>query len=137
MNIDFYGLFEFGDEDGVKQFAFAHQFTHEAEAAALQAKIGNTSSTASTFDIGGSGIVEDWIGQMRGDIEEITPNMADWLQRHNDLHQAMLTYLGANETGSISDISMVDFSDAGQMYDWLQRHQALHDLEQQALGITA
>ena len=134
MNIDLYGLFEFGDEDGVKQFALAHRFTHEIEAAALKAQFGGT---VSTFDIGGDGIVESWIGMMRGDIEEIPAEMSDWLQRHNDLHQTMLAYVGGNITGSISDISQVDFSDSAQMFDWLQRHQEIHKLEQQALGISA
>ena len=145
MNMDLYGLFEFGDEDGVKTFVMAHRFAHEAEAQAvnqqLQANIG-------TYGIGGEAIIEPWIQLMKGEREDLPPEIADWLEFHSLNHQAILGYLGLNNStgvgvinvaGSVistGDLAQADFSDPEQMYQWLTLHQQVHDFEQQALGLA-
>lgn len=135
MNIDLYGLFEFGDEDGVKQFVFAHRFTHDFEAQALQAQFG---ANIDTYGLDGNEIVDPWIDLMRGQgKEDGQPRViADWLEVHNENHQLMLSYLGSTGTVSDTDLSQVDFSDPDQMAQWLTLHQYLHEFEQQALGLT-
>lgn len=139
MNIDFYGLFDFGDEEGVKQFVLAHRFTHEQEAGAIGVQYG---ANISTYGLSGDDIVEPWIALMRGDTEGIPQPIQDWLQSHNDNHQAMLFYLTGSTTSTLggtvssTDLSQVDFGNPSDMETWLTLHQELHDFEQQALGLT-
>lgn len=135
MNIDLYGLFDFGDEDGVKQFALAHRFTHEAEAAAIYQQFGNN---INTYSIGSNDIVEPWIAVMRGDIGHMPEELSEWLELHNENHQDMLQILlgGAVSTVSSTDLSQVDFADPDQLFIWLTLHQQIHLAEQQALGLT-
>lgn len=135
MNIDLYGLFEFGDEEGVKQFALAHRFTHEYEAQAINQRYG---ANLSTYGVGTNDIVEPWIALMRGEIEGQPQELSDWLELHNQNHQAMLSYLQGSPVTTIggADLSMTDFGDAGQMAEWLTLHQQVHLYEQQALGLT-
>lgn len=137
MNIDLYGLFEFGDEEGVKQFVLAHRFTHEYEAQAINAQF---NASISTYGIGSNDIVEPWIALMRGEIEHMPDDLAAWLELHNENHQTMLGYLtgspAAPATTSATDLSQVDFGDPDQMYQWLTLHQQIHLAEQQALGLT-
>lgn len=143
MNMDLYGLFEWGDEDGVKQFALAHRFAHDAEANALQAQYG---AVVTTYAVGGQEIIDPWIGLMRGDFEQMPREMYDWLEAHNANHQNMLTLIGGAAgapaivnvlgTASSTDLSMVDFAKPAEMYQWLTLHQQLHTFEQQSLGLT-
>lgn len=143
MNMDLYGLFEWGDEEGVKQFALAHRFAHEYESQALAAQYG---ATVGTYAIGGEEVVEPWIALMRGEVEQMPREMYDWLEAHNANHQNMLALLGGASgaptvinvlgTASSTDLSMVDFSNPAEMYQWLTLHQELHSFEQQTLGLT-
>lgn len=135
MNMDLYGLFEYGDEDGVKVFVLAHRFAHEAEAAAINAQFG---SNIDTFSIGNNDIVEPWIAIMRGDIDRMPESLSEWLELHNENHQDMLEILvgGILSTVSSTDLSQVDFSDPDQLFQWLTTHQQIHAAEQQILGLT-
>ncbi|MBA0084031.1 MAG: hypothetical protein HRJ53_03460 [Acidobacteria bacterium Pan2503] len=135
MNMDFYGYFEFGDADAVRQFVVAHYFTHEAEATALAAQFGRSPGT---FNVSGMNIVDEWIGVMDGTIEETPRALNDWLEAHNDNHQSMAEIMGtsvANITGPV-DLSIADFSNAEQLYEWLTLHQQMHQFEQVALKLT-
>jgi hypothetical protein len=133
MNIDFYGLFNFGDEDAVKYFVLAHQFTHDAEARAAKEQYGQT---LTSYDVGGISIVNPWIMQMRREVQGIPPAMADWLESHNNFHQNLLLLLPQSSGMPATDLSLVNFSVPWQMYEWLTLHQYLHAYEQQQLGIT-
>jgi hypothetical protein len=135
MNIDLYGLFEFGDEDGVKQFVLAHRFTHEYEAQAINQQF-NTS--LDTYGVGGAEIVDPWIQLMRGEREDYPQEIQDWLEVHNENHQDMLAFLGGSGISTVggTDLSIADFSDPARMYEWLTLHQQIHLFEQQALGLT-
>lgn len=136
MNMDYYGYFSFGDADAVRQFSMAHYFAHEAEANAIAKQFG---ATISTYNSAGFGAVEPWIGLMDGTIEQVPPEMYDWLQIHNDNHQTMLAILAKNGSPvltSVADLSLADFGNPEQMDDWLQYHQTLHRFEQTALGLV-
>lgn len=132
MNIDLYGLFPYGDSDGVKAFTLAHRFAHDAERDAIAAKLGRT---LGTYAVGGDEAVEPWIEMMQGRSQGIPQAMSDWLQLHNDNHQSMLSILSPSVALAAVDLSIVDFRSADQMYEWLTLHQAIHQYEQQALGL--
>lgn len=132
MNIDFYGLFNYGDEDGVKIFALAHQLTHDAESAAFAAQ----GIQVGDYEVGSQEVVQPWINAMRNPEEPQDPGLWLWLQMHNQAHQQMLANLPIAQSIGGVDLSMVDFRDPDQMYQWLTMHQQIHDYEQQQLGIS-
>ena len=135
MNMDVYGYFEFGDLQAVPIFAMAHRFTHEAESNAIAAQFGQT---IGTYNVSGLNIVNQWIGLMDGSIEHMTQEMYDWLEGHNENHQAMLAVIGSTvgtTTGEV-DLSLADFKDPVSLYDWLTLHQQIHQIEQAALGLS-
>lgn len=133
MNIDFYGLFNFGDEDAVKYFVLAHQFTHEIEHKAVKDQFG---LDVVSYDVGGISVVDPWIMMMRRQTQGIPTAMSDWLLSHNNAHQQILGALPVSVGLPMTDLSLVNFSDPWQLYEWLTLHQQMHDYEQQALGVT-
>ena len=135
-NLDVFGYFEFGDVLAVPQFAMAHYFAHDAESNAIAAQYGQT---IGTYNVDGQDIVWDWIGLMDGSVDHMTAAMYDWLEAHNDNHQAMLVVLGNQNISTVTgevDLSLADFSDPTQLYDWLTLHIQLHQYEQAALGLS-
>lgn len=133
MNIDYYGIFNFGDEEALKSFVLAHRFTHEAESQAIAAQFGGS---INTYDVGSLQIIEPWIAMMRGAIQGMPEELGDWLDLHNANHIAMEAFLPASNLGISADLSRTDFSDPEQMQEWLFAHQQMHQYEQQQLGIT-
>ena len=136
MNMDFYGYFEFGDTEALPAFAMAHRFAHEAESAALAAQFGQT---IGTYNVSGENVLATWAGLMDGSVPEMTREMFDWLEVHNENHQDMLSALQGVTQGIVTqevDLSLTDFRDPTQLYDWLTLHQQLHQIEQDALGLS-
>lgn len=133
MNIDFYGMFNFGDEDAVKVFVLAHQMTHDAENRAIFEQYGQN---ITTYEVGGQEIVAPWIAIMRKEVDSTPAALTDWLEMHNNAHQAILAVLPPAVGLPTVDLSLANFADENQMYEWLMLHQQIHSYEQQALGVT-
>lgn len=136
MNMDFYGYFNYGDDDAVRQFVLAHYFAHEAEANAIATQFGRS---ITTYNAAGFGAVDPWIALMHGEDNDPARGMYDWLQAHNDNHQTMLSIIGGGGTSATLqtvDLSLANFANEEEMYDWLTAHQQLHQFEQTSLGLT-
>lgn len=130
MNIDLQSQIEFGDVDGLRDFFLVHRFVHEAYGVTIAAKGGPATPTAAVgSDVG----LDAWSVAMLGEVEQQGPGLVDWLQLHQELHQAEYSALGF---GLLPDLRDVDMTNEQQFYDWMYGHQQIHDLVGGALGIV-
>ena len=134
MNIDLAASTGFNDRQGLQNFLLMHRFVHLETANALTAKFG---VPVSTFGIDSQIAEEAWLELMKKPKpgSPVPIALQDWLNVHADMHNQSYTLLGSTPT-TAPDLSIADFSSAGQFYDWMYVHQQMHDFEYQQLGLT-
>ena len=121
---------KFKDSESLRDLFLVHRLLHDQYSAAIVAKEGQPTPTAG---LSNEIALEDWAFTMQGEVQGLMPALGDWLQLHQNLHQA--EYAAAN-IGLLPDLVDVDFSDEEQFYDWMQLHSDLHQQQSVALGIT-
>lgn len=125
-------LMNHGDAEGLRIFFLEHRLAHAAIAAAVAAQ---HDMTLPEFDVGDESARRQWEAVMRPDAPEglRTPVLDDWLNLHQQLHQAEYQAVGL---GPVPDLGVVDFSDAKAFAQWMLEHQQIHDLVGNELGIS-
>lgn len=129
MDIDLQSQMNFGDEESLRDLFLVHRFVHDQYSAQIVAQGGLPTPTAG---LSSEIALADWVVTMKGDSPGLMPALGDWLQLHQNLHQAEFQ---AVNTGFLPDLVDVDFSDQQQFYDWMELHRALH--KQQDSVLTA
>lgn len=135
MNIQAQSQIGFGEEEPLRDFFFVHRLVH-LQVDGVIVNAGGGSMPNATID--SERALEGWIAQMRRGRD---PNMiaepgaayalSDWLQLHDNLHQAEYAAL---RLGLAPALSEVDFTQQNQFYDWMYAHSAIHDTLDQATG---
>lgn len=135
MNIQPQSQISYGDEEGLRDFFFVHRLVHlQVDTAIVQAGGGSVPNSTIDSERG----LDGWIAQMRkgadpshevSDAESYA--LTDWLQLHDNLHQAEYVAL---QLGQAPNLSTVDFSKANEFYDWMYAHSAVHDTLNQVTG---
>jgi hypothetical protein len=59
-------------------------------------------------------------------------NLDDWLQIHNQIHEAEARFLGTSNPFNLLD---VDLNKESEFYDWLSSHVGVHELNKAAAGL--
>ena len=130
MNIDVQSQMQYGDEGALRDLFLVHSLVHDEYAKAIATKRGTPTPTGGMRS---NYALDEWAAVMRKEIPAGAAILADWLQLHNNLHQAEYEALGF---GLSPDLSEPDFTDESQFYDWMFAHNQIHLLVGKALGVT-
>lgn len=130
MNIDLQSQMQFGDEQALRDLFLVHRLTHDAYAKAIVAKGGPSTPTGG---LSNDAALAEWGALMKGDDVGSAAILRDWLELHQNLHQAEYSALGF---GQLPDLANIDFSQASQFYDWMAGHADIHAVVGRATGVT-
>jgi len=120
VDIDLQSQMNFGDAESLRDLFLVHRFVHDQYAAQIVAKGGQVTPTGG---LSSELALAEWVVTMQGDAPGLMPALGDWLQLHQNLHQAEYQAVNA---GLMPDLVDVDFSDEQQFYDWMELHRDLH-----------
>lgn len=130
MNISLQSQMLFGDEQSLRDLFLVHRMAHDAYAKAI---IGKGGPPMPTGGLSNEFALREWGSLMRGEDAGSAAILRDWLELHQNLHQAEYAAVGF---GLLPDLVNVDFSQEGQFYDWMFGHTEIHNIIGQAVGVT-
>lgn len=128
-----YTQIAFGDAQGLAQFFFAHRLNHiQIDHQIIVNQLGSPAN--STID--SQEALNAWIQQMTKPDEindKAVSLFFDWLQWHDNLHQAEYDAFALGDSPSISQF---DPRKPDDFYNWMYLHAQMHETLNQAAGIV-